>query len=393
MKISDINITRKGEKETMEKEKKQIKISLWTFYVLVAGIVILIGAIIIGGMNVKKKMDNLEQGQASLANKVVQEEKNETAETPDKVENVSKNDVNAVKEENFEDVTFDDKDVQKCLEYLRINDTQSDTLLSDDNILASLYYEARNNNNKLTTQNISNDLILSIATNYAYSKLAASENKNIVIDNIKQFSENEIEEYIEKIFGKKISYKHQDFKNGIQFYGEYPTFNKAQYNSYQESYIIDEVIGNLDSSPVVNLYTEKAQIQKSTNDIILTIPVAFEIANAAEDYGAEEYCRVDYYKDFEITVEKNLKTEEGYWNVERIVKNLIAHNYYGIMSYIDINGESVEPEEYERLKQELAVNDGLGTIEENMDKLHKIKMTFTKDDTNEYHFESFEIID
>ena len=377
----------------MEKEKKQIKISLWTFYVLVAGIVILIGAIIIGGMNVKKKMDNLEQGQASLANKVVQEEKNETAETPDKVENVSKNDVNAVKEENFEDVTFDDKDVQKCLEYLRINDTQSDTLLSDDNILASLYYEARNNNNKLTTQNISNDLILSIATNYAYSKLAASENKNIVIDNKKQFSENEIEEYIEKIFGKKISYKHQDFKNGIQFYGEYPTFNKAQYNSYQESYIIDEVIGNLDSSPVVNLYTEKAQIQKSTNDIILTIPVAFEIANAAEDYGAEEYCRVDYYKDFEITVEKNLKTEEGYWNVERIVKNLIAHNYYGIMSYIDINGESVEPEEYERLKQELAVNDGLGTIEENMDKLHKIKMTFTKDDTNEYHFESFEIID
>ena len=377
----------------MEKEKKQIKISLWTFYVLVAGIVILIGAIIIGGMNVKKKMDSLEQGQASLTNKVVQEEKNGTVETPDKVENVSKNDANAVKEENFEDVTLDDKDVQKCLEYLRISDTQSDTLLSDDNILASLYYEARNNNNKLTTQNISNDLILSIATNYAYSKLAASENKNIVIDNKKQFSENEIEEYIEKIFGKKISYKHQDFKNGIQFYGEYPTFNKAQYNSYQESYIIDEVKGNLDSSPVVNLYTEKAQIQKSTNDIILTIPIAFEIANAAEDYGVEEYCRVDYYKDFEITVEKNLKTEESYWNVERIVKNLIAHNYYGIMSYIDINGESVEPEEYERLKQELAVNDGLGTIEENMDKLHKIKITFTKDDSNEYHFESFEIID
>ena len=28
-----------------------------------------------------------------------------------------------------------------------------------------------------------------------------------------------------------------------------------------------------------------------------------------------------------------------------------------------------------------------------IDKLHKIKITFTKDDTNEYHFESFEIID
>lgn len=360
----------------MEKEKKQIKISLWTFYVLVAGIVILIGAIIIGGMNVKKKMDSLEQGQASLTNKVVQEEKNGTVETPDKVENVSKNDANAVKEENFEDVTFDDKDVQKCLEYLRINDTQSDTLLSDDNILASLYYEARNNNNKLTTQNISNDLILSIATNYAYSKLAASENINM------QFYENEIEKYAKQIFGTDISCKHHDFKNGIQFDGE---FNLVRYNSNLKSYTIDELKGGTEYNQIINLYTRKAQIQKNTNKIVLLTPVAFEI-----NEGTIDYYRIDYYKDFEIA--EKLKTKEGYWDIEKILKNLIAHNYDQTISY-DVNGNRVELENMETLRQELAVNDGLGTIEENMDKLHKIKMTFTKDDTNEYHFESFEIID
>ena len=369
----------------MEKEKKQIKISLWTFYVLVAGIVILIGAIIIGGMNVKKKMDSLEQGQASLTNKVVQEEKNGTVETPDKVENVSKNDANAVKEENFEDVTFDDKDVQKCLEYLRISDVQLRTLSSDDNILASLYYEARNNNNCLNTKNMSNDLILSIATNYAYSKLAESENTNIVIDDKKQFSENEIKEYIEKIFGKKISYKHQSFKNGIKFGGYYPTFNTAEYSSNLKSYTVDNVIGDLEYCSVITLYTTNAKIQKNAKNIVIITPVAFE-----QQEGTIDYYRIDYYKDFEIA--EKLKTKEGYWDIEKILKNLIAHNYDQTISY-DVNGNRVELENMETLRQELAVNDGLGTIEENMDKLHKIKITFTADDTNEYHFESFEIID
>ena len=39
----------------MEKEKKEIKISLWTFYVLVAAIVVLVGAVVIGGMGVARK--------------------------------------------------------------------------------------------------------------------------------------------------------------------------------------------------------------------------------------------------------------------------------------------------------------------------------------------------
>ena len=39
----------------MEKEKKEIKISLWTFYVLMAGIVVLIAGVIIGGLNVARQ--------------------------------------------------------------------------------------------------------------------------------------------------------------------------------------------------------------------------------------------------------------------------------------------------------------------------------------------------
>lgn len=168
----------------MEKEKKQIKISLWTFYVLVAGIVILIGAIIIGGMNVKKKMDSLEQGQASLTNKV---------------ENVSKNDANVVKEENFEDVTFDDKDVQKCL--------NSELLGCFD----SLYFEAKQQNNKLTKENISNGLILGIGMNKLYY-----ESEELKGDKQPKVSSFELDKEIKKIFGNEIQYVHQDFPCGFR---------------------------------------------------------------------------------------------------------------------------------------------------------------------------------
>ena len=114
------------------------------------------------------------------------------------------------------------------------------------------------------------------------------------------------------------------------------------------------------------------------------MPIAFY-----SEEGEGTRCRIDYYSDLDLS---KGRTRDEYgnllWTVDDIIKNLVAHNYY-------LSGVSEEeaPQEFARLKQELAVNDGLGTIEENMDKLHKIKMTFTKDDSNEYHFESFEIID
>ena len=381
MKKSDINIKRKGEKETMEKEKKQIKISLWTFYVLVAGIVILIGAIIIGGMNVKKKMDSLEQGQASLTNKVVQEEKNGTVETPDKVENVSKNNANETiqdetlekqdktgktKEESLECVTLDDKDVKKCLSYLWMKES------FNDNILCSLYYEAKNNSNKLTRNTISNDLILCLAADYTFQDLI---NKEINIEDVNVFTESEMDKSINAIFGNDIKYKHGNFDNGISLIGNYEiTPFKLNYSNAQ--YILDRDSGleYINNMPISTTFDKQLVIQKNKQNIYVTSPIAFT------KYDGNIDCyRIDYYNDMDIKYFDNSPE----WNHNFSFNNLIAHNYI----------EDVKNEENEALKSELIVNDGLGTIEENMDKLHKIKITFTKDDSNEYHFESFEIID
>ena len=363
----------------MEKEKKQIKISLWTFYVLVAGIVILIGAIVIGGMNVKKKMDSLEQVQEILSNKVVQEENHGTVGVPDKVENVSKNDVNEyeilekqdttenTKEESLEYVTLDDKDVKKCLSYLWKKENLN------DNILCSLYYEAKNKSNKLTKNTISNDLILSLAADFTFQDLI---NNGVNIENVNAFTESEMDKSINTIFGNNIKYKHSNFDNGISLIGNYEiTPFKLRYSNAQ--YILDRNSGLKyinDMPHISTIFNNQLVIQKNKQTIYITSPIAF-----TQYYGNIDCYRIDYYNDMDIKYFDNSPE----WNHNFSFNNLIAHNYI----------EDVKDEENEALKSELIVNDGLGTIEENMDKLHKIKITFTADDTNEYHFESFEIID
>lgn len=56
----------------MEKEKKEIKISLWSFYVLLASIVVLVGAVIVGGLSVVRQENNKQQGE-NLENQQVAE--------------------------------------------------------------------------------------------------------------------------------------------------------------------------------------------------------------------------------------------------------------------------------------------------------------------------------
>ena len=374
----------------MEKEKKQIKISLWAFYVLMAGIVILIGAVIIGGIGIKKQMNNLEQGQVSLTNQVTPEQNNEISKVQNKVENVSQNDVNAVKEGSLKDATFDDTEVQKCLAYLGIEYRKDENILvQNSNMIGSLYYEAGNNQNKLTKNNISNGLILSLAVNYAYDRLE-NENHGMFIEK-STFSRQDIQNNILTIFGRNIKYVDSSFDNGMQLGGGYPDFEKVTYSS--NTYTVEGLAyetGTVDYE-LISLLKDSSTIKKDSNNIIITIPIAFRISN-----GEMDYFKTDYYSDLDLSKGKTYEDtnndgrleEYPIWNEKNILKNLIAHNYYSSGFF-----EEEYPEEYERLKQELAVNDGIGTIEENMDKLHKIKMTFTKDDTNEYHFESFEIID
>lgn len=48
------------EEKNGKKERKEIKINLWTFYVLVASVVILLAATVLGWMQVAKQNDNSE---------------------------------------------------------------------------------------------------------------------------------------------------------------------------------------------------------------------------------------------------------------------------------------------------------------------------------------------
>lgn len=350
----------------MEKEKKQIKISLWAFYVLMAGIVILIGAVIIGGIGIKKQMNNLEQGQVSLTNQVTPEQNNEISKVQNKVENVSQNDVN-VKENNLKDVTLDDKDVQKCLNYLK-----------DTSIIESLYFEAKQQNQKLTVENISNSLILGIGISNLYSELNQKSNNSEIYEelmNKTKVSSEELDKEIKKIFGYETKYNNQDFVLNIGL-GSWPTIESATYNS--NTYNVSRYF---ESNPYYNsyLFIDNLIAKKDKNILTLTIPYAFckQQGELMENY------RDDWYLDAEFLEEPVIEADESQSFFK--LKNLIGHSYY--------DGERISKEDMKKMEPSLIVNDNLEDIYDNTDKLHKIKMTFTKDDTNEYHFESFEIID
>ncbi len=49
------------EEKNTKKEKKEIKINLWTFYVLVASVIILLAATVLGWMQVAKQNQNEPQ--------------------------------------------------------------------------------------------------------------------------------------------------------------------------------------------------------------------------------------------------------------------------------------------------------------------------------------------
>lgn len=49
------------EEKNIKKEKKEIKINLWTFYVLVASVIILLAATVLGWMQVAKQNQNEPQ--------------------------------------------------------------------------------------------------------------------------------------------------------------------------------------------------------------------------------------------------------------------------------------------------------------------------------------------
>ena len=78
-------------------------------------------------------------------------------------------------------------------------------------------------------------------------------------------------------------------------------------------------------------------------------------------------------------------------------ENILSFNFEKPIgySYFGYDGNQISEKEMKEINPSLIARGDLKEINiyDYIDKLHKIKITFTKDDSNEYHFESFEIID
>lgn len=118
----------------MEKEKKEIKISLWTFYVLVAAVVVLIGVVIIGGFNSIKKEQQVDNTIIENNEQII--EKNDTQQVLlNKMQKIKKE--MEVSEETIYS-TYDEgaiKGIQKDLEwmYSRLENENNTIILTKEN--------------------------------------------------------------------------------------------------------------------------------------------------------------------------------------------------------------------------------------------------------------------
>ena len=155
-------------------------------------------------------------------------------------------------------------------------------------------------------------------------------------------------------------------------YGYWPTIVSAAYDSTTNTYKVDRFY---EANPNYNggiVFSDYLTAQKSENMLKLTIPYAFLDRNVGDGYE----CREDWY------MEENILS----FNFEKP----IGYSYFGY----DSNNQ-ISEKEMKEINPSLIARGDLKEINiyDYMDKLHKIKITFTKDDSNEYHFKSFEIID
>ena len=145
----------------------------------------------------------------------------------------------------------------------------------------------------------------------------------------------------------------------------------AAYDSTTNTYKVDRFY---EANPDYNggaLFSDYLTAQKSENMLKLTIPYAFCDSNFGDGYE----CREDWYME----------------------ENILSFNFEKPIGYIyfGYDGNQISEKEMKEINPSLIARGDLKEINiyDYIDKLHKIKITFTKDDSSEYHFESFEIID
>mgnify|MGYP004577027677 CR=1 FL=1 len=165
-------------------------------------------------------------------------------------------------------------------------------------------------------------------------------------------------------------------------FGWGPKIEAAVYNSNTNTY---EVFRNFEADPSYSsvLFHDYLAAQKSKNMLKLTIPYAF----CDQDWNGGYEHRDDWYMEANLVEDKE---NQQFLNFEKSFEKSIGYSY-STGSYED----RISEKEMKEINPSLIARGDLKEINiyDYIDKLHKIKITFTKDDSNEYHFESFEIID
>lgn len=250
----------------MEKNK-DIKISLSTFFLILAIVVI-----IIMGVFIYKFYNDKEVASSQV------EELNK------KITNLEGKNGNSNEVENEVEISSSLDSVQNLYAYL-----------SKGNIAEELYNKSNNN-----IENISNEQILQIAYNYLvycdenYKTESASDFTKEVKDDENKYltytgrivSKDAIENAINKIFGKEISYKLNDFEELGKTISKLNEMvpSKLKYNSSKLRYEIYEFQGGGRGDYYANLSLNKAT--KTSEKIVLYVSPYFvhDDANKAEVY-------------------------------------------------------------------------------------------------------------
>ena len=162
-------------------------------------------------------------------------------------------------------------------------------------------------------------------------------------------------------------------------YGSWPTIVSAAYDSTTNTYKVDRFY---EANPNYNggiVFYDYLTAQKSENMLKLTIPYAF----CDQDWNGGYEHRDDWYMEANLVEDKE---NQQFLNFEKSIGYSYSNGSYE---------DRISEKEMKEIDPSLIARGDLKEINiyDYIDKLYKIKITFTKDDTNEYHFESFEIID
>ena len=223
----------------MEKEKKEIKISLWTFYVLVAAIVVLVGAVVIGALNVQKQQNNKQNGETIGNNEQGQQQVADV----DKVEQLNVN--SELVQKLYSYVSYIEPRTE--MGFYR-NEKMTESNLDEDLKLLTVLYElleekkytiVKESDLRLEQYTVQEGdygyyTVLDIGESYWYDyemeQYVKQEPQTIsVIGDVYEFNMNRIQEKAKLIFNENLDIQ----KHSIDLLGEVWVYDEGMYKLVQ----------------------------------------------------------------------------------------------------------------------------------------------------------------